>query len=105
MKEKTVEELKAMLDHQEDFQLIDVREAYEYDICHLNGLLIPMGEIPQRTAEIATDKPVIIHCRSGKRSANIIAYLESNFGFSNLYNLEGGILAWADRIDPGMEKY
>ncbi len=105
MKEKTVEELKAMLDNKEDFQLIDVREEYEFEICNLNGRLIPMGEVPQRTDEISKDKPVVIHCRSGKRSGDIVNYLESNFGYTNLYNLQGGILAWADRIDSSMEKY
>jgi rhodanese-related sulfurtransferase len=105
MKEKTVEELKAMLDNNEAFQLIDVREEYEFEICNLNGRLIPMGEVPQRTDEISKDKPVVIHCRSGKRSGDIVNYLESNFGYTNLYNLQGGILAWADRIDSSMEKY
>jgi rhodanese-related sulfurtransferase len=105
MKEKTVEELKAMLDNKEDFQLIDVREEYEFEICNLNGRLIPMGEVPQRTDEISKDKPVVIHCRSGKRSGDIVNYLETNLGYTNLYNLQGGILAWADRIDSSMEKY
>ncbi len=94
-----------MLDNKEDFQLIDVREEYEFEICNLNGRLIPMGEVPQRTDEISKDKPVVIHCRSGKRSGDIVNYLESNFGYTNLYNLQGGILAWADRIDSSMEKY
>lgn len=105
MKEKTVEELKEMIDQKQDFQLIDVREEYEYEICNLNALLIPMGEIPANIEKIEKGKPVVVHCRSGKRSANIISYLESNHGFNNLYNLQGGILAWADRIDNSMEKY
>lgn len=105
MKEKTVSELKQMLDNKEDFQLIDVREQHEYDICNLNGELIPMGEVPDNTDKISKDKPVVIHCRSGARSGRICEYLESNLGYNNLYNLKGGILAWADEIDPTMPKY
>lgn len=105
MKEKTVEELKQMMDRKEDFQLIDIREPDEFDICNLNGQLIPMGEVPENMDKISRDKPVIIHCRSGSRSANLIQFLENNFSFTNLYNLKGGILAWADRIDPSMTKY
>jgi adenylyltransferase/sulfurtransferase len=105
MKEISVQELKELKDSGADFQLIDVREPYENDICTLNGLLIPLSEIPARFEEIATDKQVIIHCRSGKRSGNAIDFLEANHGFTNLHNLVGGILAWADEIDPSMEKY
>ncbi|MCS6934955.1 MAG: rhodanese-like domain-containing protein [Chitinophagales bacterium] len=105
MKEKTVEELKQMMDTGEDFQLIDVREPHEYEICHLNGLLIPMGDIPDNIDKIARDKPVIIHCRSGARSGRVCQFLEENYGFTNLYNLQGGILAWADKIDNTLPKY
>ncbi len=94
-----------MLDNKEDFQLIDVREEHEFEICNLKGELIPMGEIPDNVQKISKDKPVIIHCRSGARSGNVIQYLESNFGYTNLYNLQGGILAWADEIDNSMPKY
>lgn len=105
MKEKTVSELKQMLDNHEDFQLIDVREPDEYSICNLNGELIPMNEIPDNIDKIAVDKPVVIHCRSGARSGRICTYLEESHGFTNLYNLKGGILAWADQIDTSMAKY
>lgn len=105
MKEKSVSELKAMLDNKEDFQLIDVREPHEAEICSIEGAtLIPMNEVPDHIGEISKDKPVVIHCRSGARSGRIVDYLESQ-GFDNLYNLKGGILAWADEIDPGMSKY
>ena len=104
MKEKTVTELKAMMDRGDDFQLIDVREPHEYDICNLKGTLIPMGEVPDHLDEISKDKLVVVHCRSGARSGRIIDYLESQ-GYQNLYNLKGGILAWADEIDPEMLKY
>ncbi len=104
MKEKTVAELKAMMDKGEDFQLIDVREPHEADICQIGGTLIPMNTVPDHLDEIAKDKPVIIHCRSGARSGRIVEYLEAQ-GYDNLYNLKGGILAWADEIDSGMAKY
>ena len=105
MKEKTVSQLKAMLDGKEDFQLIDVREPHEYDICNIGATLIPMGDITDHIDDIVRDKPVVVHCRSGKRSATIIQFLEESQGFSNLYNLNGGILAWADEIDTSMTKY
>ena len=105
MKSISVTELKALKDQGSDFQLIDVRETYEHDICSIDGLLIPMGEIPNNVEKIEKEKQVIVHCRSGKRSANVIAFLEDNYGFTNLYNLEGGILAWAGEIDPAMEQY
>lgn len=105
MKSKTVTELKEMLDNKEDFQLVDVREENEFEVCNLGGLLIPMNTVPDNVDKIVKDKPVVVHCRSGKRSANVIGYLETNHGYTNLYNLEGGILAWADEIDPDMPKY
>ncbi len=94
-----------MLDSKEDFQLIDVREPHEYEICNLNAELIPMNEVPANLDKISKDKTVVVHCRSGARSGNIVQYLESNYGYTNLYNLKGGILAWADEIDPEMPKY
>ncbi|NNC95336.1 MAG: molybdopterin-synthase adenylyltransferase MoeB [Chitinophagales bacterium] len=105
VKEKSVEELKKMKDGQEDFQLIDVREQHEYDIVNIDGKLIPLGDILQHASEISREKPVIVHCRSGVRSATAIAQLEKEFGFENLYNLKGGVLAYADEIDPSLPKY
>lgn len=105
MKSVTVHELKEMMDKKEDFQLIDVREPFENDICSLGALLIPLSEIPNRINEIAKDKKVVVHCRSGARSGNAIGFLEQNYGFDNLYNLTGGILAWAQEIDPSMDTY
>jgi adenylyltransferase/sulfurtransferase len=105
MKEVTVEELKKWMDAGEDFQLIDVREAYEIEICNINGECIPLNEIPHSIDKISRDKKVIIHCRSGSRSANTVRWLEKNHQFDNLYNLKGGILAWADQMDPNMTKY
>ena len=81
MKSITVKELKKMLDNQEDFQLIDVREQQEYDIAQIKGELIPLATVPDNVERIAKDKKVVVHCRSGKRSANSIAYLEQQHGF------------------------
>jgi adenylyltransferase/sulfurtransferase len=105
MKEKSVSELKSMIDNKENFQLIDVREPNEAEICAIEGaILIPMNEVPDHIDEISKDKTVVVHCRSGARSGRIVGYLESQ-GFDNLYNLKGGILAWADEIDHSMVKY
>jgi sulfur-carrier protein adenylyltransferase/sulfurtransferase len=105
MKEVTVSELKSMRDEKKDFQLIDIREAHEAEIAEIGGELIPMGEVMDNVERISKDKPVIVHCRSGARSAAIINALESQYGFTNLYNLKGGILAWATEIDPTLTKY
>lgn len=105
MKEVTVQELKQLIDSGADFQLIDVREPHEYDICNIEGELIPQAEIPGSVDRIAKDKQVVIHCRSGARSGNMVQWLEKNHGFTNLYNLKGGILAWAREIDPEMPQY
>lgn len=105
MREITVTELKAKMDAKENIQLIDVREPYEAEICEIGGMLIPMGDVVENADKIKKDIPVIIHCRSGKRSAAVISALETQFGFTNLYNLKGGILAWADEVDSTMSKY
>lgn len=105
MKEVTVQELKKLKDSHADFQLIDVREPHEFDLCNLDGELIPMADVPHHVDQIAKDKQVILHCRSGKRSGDMVQWLEKNHGFTNLYNLKGGILAWAKEIDPTMPVY
>lgn len=104
MKEISVQDLKQKLDSGEDFQLVDVREDFEYEMSNLGGTLIPLGGILIETEKIATDKPVVVMCRSGKRSAVAIMQLESQ-GFTNLYNLQGGITAWAQEIDPSLQVY
>lgn len=105
MKEISVKELKSKLDAKENIQVIDIREPYEAEICSIGAELIPMGEVVDQVDKIKKDIPVIVHCRSGKRSAAVIMALEQQFGFTNLYNLKGGILAWADEIDNSMSKY
>lgn len=103
MKSITVKELKKKMDDGEDFQLIDVREMFENEAANINGKLIPMSEVLDRLHEIEKEKPVIVHCRSGKRSANVISALEQQHGYTNLYNLEGGIMAWKQEIDPSLD--
>lgn len=93
-----------MMDKGEDFQLIDVREDFEYEVSNLGGTLIPLGGILIEAEKVAKDKPVVVQCRSGKRSAAAIMQLEQ-LGYTNLYNLTGGILAWANEIDPNMNVY
>jgi rhodanese-related sulfurtransferase len=104
MKEVTPTELKKMMDAHEDFQLIDVREEHEAEVANIGGILIPMGTIMEHLDEIAKDKKVVVHCRSGKRSATVIQALEQQHGYTNLYNLKGGILAYADDVDPTLTK-
>lgn len=105
MKEVTAQELKDLKESGADFQLIDVREPHEYEICNLEGELIPMSEIPYNVDKISKDKKVILHCRSGKRSGDMLLWLEKNHGFKNLYNLKGGVLAWAREVDPEFPTY
>lgn len=103
IKEKTVSELKDWRDSGVEFQLIDVREPHEFETANLGGQLIPLGTIVSEADQIRTDIPVIIHCRSGARSAAAIAELERRFSMTNLYNLKGGILAYSREIDPGLQ--
>jgi rhodanese-related sulfurtransferase len=105
MKEITVVEFKEKLDANEDIQLIDVREEYEYDIANLGGELIPLGSVLDNADRILKDKPVVFYCRSGVRRATAIKNLESRFGFTNLYNLKGGINAYAREIDNSLPTY
>ncbi len=105
VKEVTVHELKAMMDEKKDFQLIDVREQFEYDTVNIGAELIPLGNILLESDKLSKDKMVVIHCRSGARSAAAIMQLEQQFGFDNLYNLKGGILAWTAEIDPSLSSF
>ena len=101
----SVQEFKRWMNEEKDFQLIDVRNTYEYDIANLDGLLIPLPELSERYQEIKRSGQVIIHCRSGKRSTDAILWLQQEKGFENLLNLKGGILAFAEEIDPEIPKY
>jgi len=99
VKEITVQELKSLFDDKRDFQLIDVREQFESDIANIGGKLIPLGKIQFYVGKIEKDKLVVIYCRSGRRSAEAVKLLEAATGHTKLYNLKGGILAWAAEID------
>lgn len=95
-------ELKRMKEAGEAFQLIDVREPYEAERCSLGGTLIPLGEVLDRLSEIRRDVPVVVHCRSGNRSAAVISALTQRHGFTNLVNLRGGILAYGAQVDRSL---
>ena len=98
-------ELKRKMDACEPFELIDVREPFEYEIARIDGAkLIPLGEIAERVNELQRERPIVVHCHSGQRSAQAVRLLQQR-GFANLYNLEGGIDAWSDQIDPSVPKY
>ena len=103
----SVLELKEKIDRGESVQLIDVREPHEWQIGNLaaqGAKLIPLAELPNRLSEIDRDEPVVVHCRSGARSARAADYLREQ-GYTDVRNLDGGILAWADEIDPTIPKY
>ena len=102
----SVQELKRRLDAKEDVFVLDVREPHEYPIANLGAPLIPVGELQKRVGELAAqkDRDIVVHCRSGARSQKASLMLK-NAGFNHVENLAGGILAWADKIDPSMPKY
>ena len=105
--EATVEDLKARLDGGSDVFILDVREAQEFQICRIPGsTLIPLGDLPQRLVELEgrDDDDMVVHCKSGARSAKAVKLLHEA-GFSKAKNLRGGILAWIDRVDPSLPKY
>jgi len=100
----SVKELKSRIDAGEDVLILDVREPYEYQIANIGGKLIPQNDVPQRLAEIDRDREIVVQCRSGQRSQRIAEFLQQS-GYQKVTNLAGGILAWADEIDPKMQKY
>jgi len=101
----TVEELKAKQDRGEQVTVVDVREPHEWAINEIPGSLkIPLATLPQRMSEIPKDGDVVVHCRSGGRSAQAVEFLRSR-GYDNAFNLAGGINRWADVVDPTMPKY
>jgi len=102
--EMQVEELKRRLDAGENLFVLDVREPHEYQICNIGGHLIPLGDLPKRVNELDSSREIVAHCRSGVRSAKAVGFLQQA-GFKKVHNLAGGILAWADRVDPKMPKY
>ena len=103
--ELTPLEVKKMMDEKKPFVLIDVREPHEYQICNIPGSkLIPLGEVAQRMNELNSADEIVVHCRSGQRSAQAVEFL-MKAGFGKIHNLKGGVLAWSDQVDPSMPKY
>jgi sulfur-carrier protein adenylyltransferase/sulfurtransferase len=97
--------LKAKLDRGDRFVLVDVREPHEFQIGRIpKSTLIPLGELPKRLNELDKDAEIVVHCKSGGRSAKAVALLREN-GFKNVSNMTGGILAWSDQVDPSVPKY
>lgn len=103
--EVSVQDYKSWLESGEDVQLIDVREPHEVEIAEMGGELIPLKTVADNADKISRDKKVVVHCRSGKRSADAIKELQEKYGFDNLYNLKGGILAWSEEIDESIPQY
>jgi sulfur-carrier protein adenylyltransferase/sulfurtransferase len=103
--EITVEELKAQIDGGRPPFILDVREPNEYQICRIPGsMLIPLGEVAARSAELDKDREMVVHCKMGGRSAKAVALLQDR-GFTRVRNLKGGILSWIDKVDPTQSKY
>ena len=98
------EELKRRLDAREDIFVLDVREPHEYQIVNIKGHLIPLGDLPTRIHELDSSQEIVVHCKSGARSAKAVDFLRKS-GFKRASNLTGGILAWADRVDPSLPRY
>jgi rhodanese-related sulfurtransferase len=98
--------LHARLAAGEDIQLVDVREEMEFDYCRIAGsVLIPLGEVPRRAAEIRSTGPVVLICHHGVRSAQALGYLQHRLGRENLLNLRGGIDAWSHEVDSSVPIY
>jgi molybdopterin/thiamine biosynthesis adenylyltransferase/rhodanese-related sulfurtransferase len=105
VEEIDVFQLREWIDSNKDFQLIDVREPYEYEIANMKGELIPLAQISSKVDAISRERKVVVHCRSGVRSAKAIRELQEFYGYNNLVNLKGGILAFAKEIDHSIPTY
>src|SRR6185312_13706080 len=99
--EISVEELKRRRDAGDDVFVLDVREPHEYQICNLGGYLVPLNDLPKRVHELDSSREIVAHCKMGGRSAKAVDFLRQA-GFTKVKNLTGGILAWADSVDPSM---
>jgi molybdopterin/thiamine biosynthesis adenylyltransferase/rhodanese-related sulfurtransferase/molybdopterin converting factor small subunit len=102
--EITPQQLKARLDSGEDIVILDVREPHEYALCNLGGILIPLGTLQQRMNELNPQQEIVVHCKTGRRSAKAVEMLRQA-GFKNLANLVGGIDRWAVDVDHHMTRY
>lgn len=106
MKTISVEEVKQQIVDSSKLVVVDIREAYERDICHIEGSIhVPMGNISKRVGEIPSTEKIGILCRSGKRAEATVNLLEKDFEIDNVYLIEGGILQWIETIDSTLENY
>lgn len=105
VKEISATELYALQTKGEPFQLIDVREPHEYELVNIGGEPMPLATVAAHAHTIKKDRKVVVHCKMGGRSAQAIRELEEKFGFTNLYNLKGGILAYIDEVRPELTRY
>ncbi len=97
--------LKSYLDHGADLVLLDVREPYEYDFCHLEGSkLVPLGQLLDRLSELDKTRDIVVYCHTGVRSGRAVEFLKER-GFSHVRNLKGGIKAWSEQVDPLIPAY
>lgn len=98
-------DVKALIDTNENFILIDVREVHEFQIGRIpTSTLIPLGDLPKKVAELDPNANYVLHCKMGGRSAKGCDVLRQA-GFKNVRNMTGGILAWSDQVDPSVPKY
>ena len=106
MKNISPKELSNLINsNNNDYQLIDIRDEYEYNICCIGGEKINMYSIIENINKLSKTKKVIIYCRTGSRSFNIINLIEKKFHYENIYNLDGGIMKWREDIDPTLKEY
>lgn len=99
------QEVKHLIDSGANFVLVDVREPHEYQICKIDkAKLIPLGDLPKRLDELDKNADIVMHCKMGGRSAKACDLLRAS-GFTRVRNMTGGILAWADKVDPTVPKY
>ena len=103
MKSIDVQTLLKWREEKVEHQLIDVREPWEVEVGNIKGFHVPMSELLDSIEQIRMDIPVIIHCRSGSRSAAVVHHLTIQLGYENIYNLQGGIEAWSQEIDSNIE--
>lgn len=96
-------ELHHAMQNGQEFEIIDVREPYEYIVANIGSIHIPMGEICDRIAELPTDKNIVIMCRSGKRAEAVANVLMTDHSMTNICILDGGILAWKEQIDSTLD--
>ena len=105
--ELTPAELKARLDRGDRLCIVDVREPHEWDIVNLErygARLLPLGRLPERMHELDSAEEIVLHCRSGGRSAKAYRQLQAA-GFRRLWNLKGGVIGWVDEVEPTLPRY